>query len=308
MHNGLQACAMGFSETVFGCMKVFMLEHEQQNGDSTQEVFRDAIVDGLLEDLLSPFSANVSEPKVSHPRSSNERSKAEDLECVAVRFLGSGTPFYQYYTDFVHLYDAISFGNPTFSKLLLVPTSMDYPIDYRKFLWGDYGHVLRSVRTGTIDVLLSSPSHFSSYLWPIEKDPHVVGCFMRALFKAGTLVSDGFLRFVAVHHVASSIWEDLSQRSSANVEQGGQGSRMLKAVVDQGSLDVVREVVTYRQNLEEGKPLLLPPRCFGWDGASGETGEGAVDWKTKRLEFVGRVGGDSLVERLRPLLEPVVER
>ena len=307
IHNDLQAWAMGFSETVFGCMKVFMLEHEEQNGDSTQEVFRDVIVDGLLEDLLSPFSANVSEPNVSHLRSSNERSKEEDLESVAVRFLGSGTPFYQYYTDFVHLYDAISFGHPTFSKLLFVPISMDYPIDYRKFLWGDYGHVLRSVRIGAADVLLSSPSQFSSYLWPIERDPHVVGYLMRALFKAGTLVSNGFLRFVAVHHVASSIWEDLSWCSSANVEQGGQGSQILKAVVDQGPLDVLREVVIYKQNLEEGKPLLLPPHCFEWDGASGGAGEGMVDWRTKRLEFVRHVGGDFLVERLRPLLKPVVD-
>ena len=308
VHNDLQAWAMGFSETVFGCMKVFMLEHEQQSGDSTQEVFRDAIVDGLLEDLLSPFSANVLELNVPYPNSSNERrGKEEDLESIAIRFLGSGTPFYQYYTDFVHLYDAISFGHTTFSKLLLVPTSMDYPIDYRKFLWGDYGHVLRSVRIGAADIVLSSPSQFSSYLWPIERDPHVVGYFMRALFKTGTLAPDGFLRFIAVHHVASSIWEDLSRCSSVNVEQGGQGSQILKAVVDQGSLDVVREVVMYKQNLEEGKPLLLPPRCFKWDGAPKETGEGMVDWKTKRLEFVKHVGGDSLVERLRPLLKPVVD-
>jgi len=316
VHNGLQAWAMGFSETVFGCMKVFMLEHEQQNGDTTPEVFRDTIVGGLLEDLLSPFSANGLESNVSQLRSRVERkSEEEGLESVAVRFLGSGTPFYQYYTNFVHLYDAISFGHPEFSKLLLVPTSMDYPIDYRKFLWGDYSHVLRSVRIGTADVLLPSPSRFSSYLWPIEGDPHVVGYFMRALFKAGTLVSEGFLRFIAVHHVASGIWEDLTHRSGANAEQGEEGgvwdrvkaARMLKAVVGQGPLDAVREIVTYKQNLEEGKPLVLPPRCFEWDSTSGEAGERDVDWKMKRLEFVRQVGGDSLVERLQPLLKPVVE-
>ena len=307
MHSNLEAWAMGLSETVFGCMRVFMLEHEQQNGDSNKEVFGDGIVGGLLEDLLSPFSANVLESKVSHPHSPNERrNKEEDLESVAARFLGSRTPFYQYYTDFVHLYDGISFGHPTFSKLLLVPTSMDYPIDYRKFLWGDYGHVLRSVRIGVADVLLSSPSQFSSYLWPIERDPHVVGYFMRALFKAGTLAPDSFLRFIAVHHVASSIWEDLSRCSSGNVEQGGQGSQMLKAVVDQGPLDVVREVVTYKQNLEEGEPLLFPPCCFEWDEVSREGDEGIVDWKTKRLEFARHAGGDFLVERLRPLFRPIV--
>ena len=313
VYNGLQAWAMGFSETVFGCMKVFMLEHEQQNGDSTQEVFRDAIVGGLLEDLLSPFSAKGSELNVSrHYPPTERKDKEEDLESVAVRFLGSGTPFYQYYTDFVHLYDAISFGHPTFSKLLLVPTSMDYPIDYRKFLWGDYGHVLRSIRIGVADVLLSSPSQFSSNLWPIERDLHVVGYFMRALFKTGTLVPDGFLRFVAVHHVASGIWEDLDPSSAADVERGGEGggwdrekaTQMLKAVVDQAPLDIQREVMTYKQNLEEGRPLLLPPHCFEWDGVSRETGEGPVDWKTKRLLFVRHVGGDSLAGRLRPLFEP----
>ena len=313
VHNGFQAWAMGLSEMVFGCMKVFMLEHEQQNVDSAQEVFKDTIVGGLLEDLLSPFTPNASELKVSHPHPrSGGKSKEEDLESIAVRFLGSGTPFYQYYTDFVHLYDAISFGHPAFSKLLLVPTSMDYPVDYRKFLWGDYGHVLRSVRIGSVDILLSSPSQFSSYLWPVERDPHVVGYFMRALFKTGTLVPDGFLRFVAVHHVASGIWENLAHRSGANVERGGEGgewekekaTQMLKAVLDQAPLDIVREIVTYRQNLEEGQTLLLPPHCFEWGGAPGEVDEGSVGRKSRRLEFVAHVGGDSLVGRLRPLFGP----
>lgn len=312
VHNGLQAWTMGFSEAVFGCMKVFMLEHEQQNGDTTQEVFRDAIVGGLMEDLLSPFTVGVSELNVSYPHPHGERKdEKEDLESVAIRFLGSGTPFYQYYTDFVHLYDAISFGHSTFSKLLLVPTSMDYPIDYRRCLWGDYGHVLRSIRISAADVLLSSPPQFSSYLWPIERDTHLVGYFMRALFRTGALIPDGFLRFVAVHHIASGIWEDLSFRSNADAEQGGERGgwdkkraiQMLKAVVDQGSLDVVKEVVVYKQNLEEGRPLLLPPHCFEQGEASKE---GTDDWRTKRLEFVRHGEGGPPVERLQPLLKPVV--
>ena len=309
IHGGLGAWTMGFAETVFGCMKVFMLEHEQQNGDTAQEVFKDAIVGGLLEDLLSPFSAAL-ELSVSRTHSRTERGNGEeDLESVAVRFLGSGTPFYQYYTDFVHLYDAISFGHPAFSKLLLVPTSMDYPIDYRKFLWGDYGHVLRSVRIGTADVLLSSPSQFSSYLWPVERDPHVVGYFLGALFKAGTLLPGGFLWFVAVHHVASGIWEDLVRSPGASIERCGEGwvrdkekaSQTLRAVAEQGPLDLVREVVTYKQNLEEGEPLLLPPCCFEQGGTSRAAGNGSFDWKMKRLEFVKHVGGVSLAERLQPL-------
>ena len=307
VHNGLRTWTMGFSETVFGCMKVFMLEHEQPNGDLAQEVFRDTIVGGLLDDLLSPFSADGPELIATYPLSNGERkSKGEDLESVAMRFLGPGTPFYQYYTDFVHLYDAISFGHPAFSKLLLVPTSMEYPIDYRKFLWGEYGHILRSVRVGTADVLLSSSSQFSSYLWPVERDPDVVGYFMRALLKKGTLTSDGFLRFIAVHHVASGIWEDLTWDSGTNGKgkewDEGKATQLLKAVVDQGPLDAVREVVTYVQNLEEEKPLLLPPDCFERSDVPTGVGEGVVGWRGKRLEFVEHVGGSSLVERLGPLL------
>jgi hypothetical protein len=85
VHNGLQVWAMGFSETVFGCMKVFMLEHEQQNGDTTQEVFRDSIVDGLLEDLLSPFSAHG---RMEHSSDLTQTHRIPQLECVR------GVPLY----------------------------------------------------------------------------------------------------------------------------------------------------------------------------------------------------------------------
>ena len=62
-------------------------------------------------------------------------------------------------------------------------TSVDYLIDHCKFLWKDYGHDFRSVRVRAVDVLLSSPFHFSCHLWPVERNTHVVRHFMRALFK-----------------------------------------------------------------------------------------------------------------------------
>lgn len=49
---------------------------------------------------------------------------------------------YQYHTDYVHCYDVISVGRSAFSKPLFVTTLMDYPVDYNKFLLGDYGQVL----------------------------------------------------------------------------------------------------------------------------------------------------------------------
>jgi RNA polymerase II-associated protein 1 len=43
----------------------------------------------------------------------------EDLEKVAARFLSASVAFYQFYTDFVALYDAISFSHSLFGRLLL---------------------------------------------------------------------------------------------------------------------------------------------------------------------------------------------
>jgi hypothetical protein len=103
------------------------------------------------------------------------------------------------------------------SRIQQAPTrpyfSMDYPIVHCRFLWGGYGHVLRSIRTRTVDDSLTSPSQLPNCLWQIERDPHVVGRFMRTLFKTGTLVSYSFLRFIAVHHVAGGVWGDLLHRS-----------------------------------------------------------------------------------------------
>jgi RNA polymerase II-associated protein 1 len=40
---------------VFGCMKVFMLEHGQSLNDSAEEVFCDGIVERFMEDILRPY-------------------------------------------------------------------------------------------------------------------------------------------------------------------------------------------------------------------------------------------------------------
>ncbi|KAG1899621.1 uncharacterized protein F5891DRAFT_1037494 [Suillus fuscotomentosus] len=128
--------ALKRSEMVFACMKVFMLEHGQQQeypspatGDE-EEVFRDLIVSKLLSDLLAPFT--LSAASASSPSS---KLPDIDLEQASLPFLGSGTPFYQFYTDFLALYDAISFSHPTFASLLLPPLALTYPIDYRRILW-----------------------------------------------------------------------------------------------------------------------------------------------------------------------------
>ncbi|KAJ6573827.1 hypothetical protein DFH09DRAFT_382038 [Mycena vulgaris] len=273
-------------EAVFGCMKVFMLEHGQAQNDSAAEVFRDRVVGQLMDDILAPFAATVpssaspSSPVIPSPPSQS------NLEQVAVAFLGASTPFYQYYTDFVALYDAISFSHPTFARLLLPPISMRYAPDYRRHLWNDFGHVLKTIRTSPADVISAD---LSEYMWPIETDPQMLGAYLRSLVKVRL---QGFLRLVAIHHVAYNIWPDLRERSTEPAVLGeDRGARLLKVVLDQGAPEVVSEVLRYRQ-AREGV-VSVQPECF----------ELERDTKRGRLEYVQRVGGDTFARRVEGLLQ-----
>ncbi|KAK0232412.1 hypothetical protein EDD85DRAFT_970994 [Armillaria nabsnona] len=150
--SGLADFVLSGPEAVFGCMKVFMLEHEQDHDKGQDEVFRDPAVGYLMNELLSPYAVG----KVKSTRQ-------DGLETVAARFLGAGTPFYQYYTDFVALYDAISFAHPLFARLLLPPTSMHYAVDYRKHLWLDFGHLIKSIYV-PLDAVISQDIREYLYL------------------------------------------------------------------------------------------------------------------------------------------------
>jgi len=158
---------------------------------------------------------------------------------------------------------------------------MRYTSDYRRHLWSDFGHVLRTIWTPINQVITTD---LGKYLWPIEKDPQMISLYLRALVQ-GPL--EGFVRWLAVHHVTCNIWHDLQADGASGDDRSG---KLLAAVVDQGSVDAVREVVRYRQT--RGGSIVLPPQCF----------EGAGDWQVSRLECVGRWGGPASTERLRGLL------
>lgn len=258
-------------EAVFGCMKVYMLEHGQSQNDSTVEVFRDPVVGALMNDLLRPYT--IGAVGVPSPTSTGSSSTEKNLESVAVRFLGPSVPFFQYYTDFVALYDSISFSQPLFGRLLLPPTSMRYPPDYRKHLWCDFNHVVKTIQV-PLDQVISGD--LKDYLYPAERDPQLVGSYLRSLLQ-GSLQE--FMRLVALHHTASNIWPDLQGEGEYNEERA---SKLMKVVADQGSNDVVKEVLTYRQ--PRTGALSLPPDCFATAGDEFQMRmEGLHRWGLDRL-------------------------
>ncbi|KAF5360496.1 hypothetical protein D9756_004926 [Leucocoprinus leucothites] len=268
----LSQLSISREEAIFGCMRVFMLEHGQPDNDSTGEVFRDPVVERLMAQTLEPYSyqnAVTQDPLLTC-----------SLENVATGFLGESTPFFQMYTDFVGLYDAISFSESTFARLLLPPTSMRYAPDYRKHLWDDFGHIVKTIRTPCDQVLSSD---LREYLHPTENDSQLIGAFLRALLKEPL---QGFVRLIAVHHIASSIWPDLREEGSSEAR----AEKLIKAITVQGNIDVVREIVTYRQT--PSGAIWVPPVCFEFVSEVAGT----------RLAWVTALGDGAMVSRVEGLL------
>ncbi|KAK7439312.1 hypothetical protein VKT23_017536 [Stygiomarasmius scandens] len=269
--NTSKGVSMSMEEAVFGCMKVFMLEHEQEMENPQEgmgeEVFRDTMVEKLMGELVRPFTAGEKFKLKSL------YSMSATLEETSLPFLGpSNTPFYQFYTDLVGLYDAISFSHPLFGKILLPPTSMKYAIDYRRLLWCDYPHIIRNLRVPIEQAIVGNT--VEEWLWPLENDTRMLGAYIGVLIRYGVAV-DGFLRWIAVHHVAGNIWEDVGPEEF-NENRKDRARKLLKTIVQQGTRDIVTEVLRYRQ--KDG--ILMPPACFATD-----TGE----WKENRKAFLNEL-------------------
>ena len=287
---------MSRNEIIFMCMKVFMLEHGQ-SGTSKEdevmegEVFRDDIVERLMLALLEPFRLRSS-------RTIRVDTSDSTLEGVSAPFLGPlKQPFFQFYTDYLGLYDSISFAHPTFGLLLLPATSLKYPRDFRRTFWGEYGHVVRSlsidveeVLTGNVMEWLYFPSPPSvsgvGEPWDRQKreDGEMVGFYLKALIKHG---AKGFAQLVAVHHVSSAIWPDLRLGSGEREET--MAGNVLKAVlsgVNGMDAEALTNIFGYSQ---PGVNAIHPPTCYR---------AATVDLRRRRIEWAVEVCGEDVRSRL----------
>ena len=332
--HGLEGFVHSAAEVVFACMRVCMLEHGVGGGGTEMEVYRDAGVERLMAWLLEPFTVRGRTGGHVAPA-----PHARTLEDASAPYLGA-TPFYQFYTDLVALYGAVSFGHRLFAALVVTPLAMTYPVDYRRALWcgGDgassgegqpdggggggagLGDVVRSVRVPIQDIVCTGAGtvdkgvvDLREYLYPIEQDMGVLGGYVAALVTRDGGGVEGFLRFVAVHHVACTVWADLDPVVGVDVGAGGGtrgtnaaengreeiSARLLKVVLVRGDADVVRDVVLYRQHVRGA--WMCPPTCY----RGGEEGRDASGgWRAERLAFVRRSIGEGAAERLGGLLTP----
>jgi hypothetical protein len=214
------------------------------------------------------------------------------METVSKRFLGDDTPFFQFYTDFVGLFESISFSDPTFSQLVLPPMAMSYPVDYRKHVWVEQPTCLRIIRTKIGDVPLESASKgMRAFHQPVETDADVLSGYLRALIRGGvTKDRQEFLWSIAVYHLATLFWQSAptpdNQPSSGAVGKANVvRDNLLKALIGSASESVVKDVFTVNlQQLE-----------------AGQIGQASDEEKARRVAVVRNILGDRAAQRLEAM-------
>lgn len=259
---------MSRSEVLVNLMKVFVLEQVNPTDDEEtveSELFRDPVVERMMTRFLEP---------TLHPSGSPAEQKS-NMATVATSFLGAARTFYQFYYDFIELYESISLGHKLFSQLAFPPLAQTYPIDYRKLIWYEQPSTLRTLRMKFEDVPLEHGT-LRTYFEPIESEDEVLRGYARALItEAVHPRTHPFLFNLVKHHLVGALWtpdgslveekkpilaaicasgrnglmEDLCWRAVVGGE-ADQGEEALKNVY-QGTIKVTEDIYSKRKNAIE---------------------------------------------------------
>ncbi|GAA5934592.1 uncharacterized protein JCM15063_004625 [Sporobolomyces koalae] len=244
---------------VYDLMKVFMLEKDADPQSLETDLFRHPSVQCSLSALFEPLRISSSTARPIVPRASVESTLEPPLERVSG--VVSTAPFYQLYTDFLGLYDSISLSNPLFGLCLLPPLSQLYPNDYRRLLWTDYSHLLKTLRFEPHEVISDvandgvSDSRLSTWFYPRETNETMLKAYVDAV--VSDLVKrheSPFLYWIAVHHVALSVFASEDDRKVRE--------NLVKTLVHRGKPELVDLVKSYEQG-GEGQELRSFEECTG---------------------------------------------
>ena len=208
------------SYTILNTMKVFLLECARDI-EGSDEIFRDPAVSQLLRESLTPCFVPAEEPTTTR------------LDEIATSITPSDTTFFQIYSDFVQLFDAMSLSDTTFSQLLVVPLSQAYPIDYRRLVWSEQSSVIKSVRLETNQILFEGQT-LEAYYEPEEEDPDMLFAYLQALAKRWvTKETQPFLYSIATCHLKAASKRDKKDPLHARLLAG----------IDRDLTDEVRQAI-----------------------------------------------------------------
>ncbi|GAA5860259.1 hypothetical protein JCM1840_002838 [Sporobolomyces johnsonii] len=281
---------------VYDLIKVFMLEKDNGGAAAAStsaetDLFRNEAVHHSIGALLAPLS--IGNQAAKQVVCSDTRPASETIEGVSSRV--SSAPFYQLYTDLVGLYDSISLSDRLFGLVLVPPLSMAYPVDYRRLVWTDYAHVLRTLQFDVGEAIADAEARggegaLAAYLAPAESNETMLKAYVDALASGTVKVEQSpFLALVAIHHVSQALFGE-GEGEGEGVDEKVK-ARLAKALVGQADRDALRKVVGYEQS-GPGEEIKYPPACYAG------TEEG---WK-KRVEKLLALVGEEGRARLAQLL------
>ncbi|KAH8547794.1 hypothetical protein BGW37DRAFT_461962 [Umbelopsis sp. PMI_123] len=157
-------------------MKIFLLGERSgrnlevevgfTNTEVGQELFRDSNVTLRIQEWLNCMSAAQLHASLQAAWSDSSWHVRK-----------AAVPFYQFYQDFAAQYAAISFGDRSFARLLLLPLMSTCPIDYKHHLWNDLIDVLPTIRIPMVDLL----GGVQVYVQPPEQNESILRDMLQAV-------------------------------------------------------------------------------------------------------------------------------
>jgi len=106
--------------------------------------------------------------------------------------------------------------------------------------------------------MLCEERELKAWLWPVEgqRDGEMLSIYLKALLKHNLA---GFLRFVAIHQIASCLWPDLiGDGDDSNLTAAG---NVLRVVLTNTDISILQALLNYNQT-QEGSAVIRPPHCF----------------------------------------------
>ncbi|KAI9340473.1 hypothetical protein BDR26DRAFT_918655, partial [Obelidium mucronatum] len=167
-------------------------------------------VSGLLDTYRETLESGVLDLESVFGNSSDHNSS-----------VGGGssgnTQFYKLYQELVAQWLATSFGDVTFTRLVVLPLQMRYPYDFRALFWSevnaDGGGGLKLLMNMKEQVIAGRDG-LKAYCEPVETSEIVVNMYLEALVKGLVVVrpdkelKECVFRAIAVAHVAGYLFRD----------------------------------------------------------------------------------------------------
>lgn len=213
---------MSAAELHMGIIRVLLLEEEQANNTQSsglitgRDLFRKPDIASLLE--------TVYEIARKFDEADTAAAQRDTLMSVALRQNGPSQPFSEVYSTLISVYDAVSFGDALFARVLFLPLTMEYPSVYRRILWVDYSHTLSTITTRLRDAPVAfskladadSNAHVFAFAdcdresSTAEDDEGVIGAYVTALMRGSVRKERNELLFaIAIAHLKRLLWSDV---------------------------------------------------------------------------------------------------